>query len=247
MHFKPRKTWFGLRPKEINPYQSALHRNVLHQPLRLIDNSFTWCYDPDAKMQYEREPDQPFWDLDEALGEMVLQGRTGGLDDLTVRLKAHTERGSYRGGQELYPLAHDGSKHEVSGRAYILMPDITLTVGLYPREHPSGAIGKVTSSDWRGMRHHEIAAVRGLYYEEDRALVIWEVDAFGRLAPCAHSTLWHQVESFLFSRFPQASYIYTDDSEPGEDSVQNRDFLTGLGYHPVAGTARILAKEVRPQ
>jgi len=81
----------------------------------------------------------------------------------------------------------------------------------------------------------------------DRALAIWEVDAFGRLDSFAHGTLWHQVESFLFSRFPLASRIYTDDSEPGEDSVQNRDFLAGLGYQPVVGRVHILAKEVRPQ
>ncbi len=37
------------------------------------------------------------------------------------------------------------------------------------------------------MRHHDIAFVRGLYYQEDRALAIWEVDASDTLDEFAHA------------------------------------------------------------
>jgi len=120
--------------------------------------------------------EQPFSHLDEALGEIELQERPSGPDLYTARLKARTASSPYHAKRELYPLRHDGTEHEVSGKAYILLPDITLTVGLFPTPPPSGAIGTVTDSAWQGMRHHDIASVRGLYYEEDRALAIWEVD-----------------------------------------------------------------------
>ncbi len=58
----------------------------------------------------EDRSDEPRWHLDEELGELPLQERPGGPDRYTVRLKARTERGSYCGGQELYPLSHDDPK-----------------------------------------------------------------------------------------------------------------------------------------
>jgi len=111
--------------------------------------------------------EKPFWHLDEELGEIELQERPSGPDLYAVRLKARTASSPYHAKRELYPLQHDGTEHEVAGKAYILVPDITLTVGLFPAPPPSGAIGTVTDSAWQGMRHHDIASVRGLYYEED--------------------------------------------------------------------------------
>ncbi|MBV9279422.1 MAG: hypothetical protein JOZ41_05030 [Chloroflexi bacterium] len=193
----------------------------------------------------EHEPvEESFWHLDEALGELELKERPTGLDLYAVRLKARTGTSSYRPRSEIYPLTHAGTEHEVSGRAYILVPDITLTVDLFPNPPPSGAIGRITSSEWHGMRHHDIAAVRGLYYEQDRALAIWEVDAWGRLDEATHSKLWRLFEQFLLNRYPEATQIFADDAEPGNDTERNRGFLGSLGYTPVAGTARVLAKRI---
>jgi len=174
----------------------------------------------------EREGDtekKPFWHLDDELGELKLQERPGGPDRYTVRLKARTATTPYHAKRELYPLKYEGTEHEVSGKAYILVPDITLTVGLFPQKHPSRAIDEVTDASWQGMRHHEIASVRGLYYQEDQTLAIWEIDAFGRL---------------------DATWIFTDDAEPGQDRAENRVFLQSLGYQPVAGTSGIVRKKV---
>jgi hypothetical protein len=196
-------------------------------------------------MTHELEPSEaPFWHLDEELGELELKERPSGPDLYTVRLKAHTATAPYHAKRELYPLTHDGTEHEVSGKAYILVPDITLSVGLYNDPQPSGAIGHVTESNWQGMRHHDIASVRGLYYEEDQALGIWEVDPWGRLDEFAHGRLWQLFESFLINRFPAATRIFTDDAGPAEDTERNRDMLRSLGYEHVEGTHRIFAKEV---
>jgi hypothetical protein len=101
--------------------------------------------------------------------------RPSGPDTCTVRLKAHTNRGQYYANRELYPLSRDGTEQEVSGRAYILVSDFSLTVGLFPQPKPSGAIGEVTASTWEDTRHHDIAGVRALYYEDDQAIGLWEV------------------------------------------------------------------------
>jgi hypothetical protein len=182
--------------------------------------------------------------LDEELGEIQLYGRPRGHDVSTVRLKARESSTPYRATRELYPLLHDGTEHEISGRAYILVPDLTLRVDLFADPELSSALGRITDVRWEGMRHHDIASVRGLYYDADRAIGLWEVDSWGHLDELTHGRLWQLFESFLLTRFPAATRIYTDDAEPGEDQEQNRAFLHGLGYRHVAGTDRILAKGV---
>jgi hypothetical protein len=192
----------------------------------------------------ELHQEAAFWHLDEELGELELQERPGRSELYTVRLKAHTARGPYQAERAIYPLSCDGTQHEISGKAYILVPDLTLTVGLFTDPPPSGPIGTVTKSQWQGMRHHDIANVRGLFYEEDRTLAIWEVDAWGRLDEFTHARLWLAFESFLARRFPGAERIVTDDAEPGEDTTQNQAFLEGLGYRHIASTVRFWQKEV---
>lgn len=119
-----------------------------------------------------------------------------------------------------------------------------MNVGLFPTPSPTGAIGTVTDADWQGMRHHDIANVRGLYYEADQTLAIWEVDAWGRLDEYTQGRLWQLFETFLLTRFPAAVRIFADDAEPGEAVQRKRYLLQSLGYEHVAGTHRIVAKEV---
>jgi hypothetical protein len=98
------------------------------------------------------------------------------------------------------------------------------------------------------MRDWDIANVRGLFYEEDRALGTWEVDVWRRLAEAAHGRLWQLFEAFRIGRFSGATRIFTDDAEPHEETERNREFLRGLGYERVTGTHRIFQKEVvRPR
>jgi len=198
-------------------------------------------------MRHEDEPavEKPFWDLDEELGELELQERPGGPDLYTVRLKAQTATAPYSARRELYPLEQDGIEHEVSGKAYILVPDFSLTVDLYPEVQHSGAIGEITESLWNGMRHHDIGKARGLYFVEDRSIALWEVDSFGRLNEFTHGQLWQAFERWLIAHFAQAERIFTDDDEPGDSRTENQEFLRSLGYEPAAGTQRIFAREVR--
>lgn len=198
----------------------------------------------------ERRHDSPlyeqdsFWTIDQALGEIELRERPSGPDTYMLRLKAHAAAVPYRARSELYPLSHDGTRYEVSGRAYILVPDITLTVGLFPNQAGSCAVGRVTSSRWEGMRHHDIANVRGLYYDQDSVAAIWEVDTWGRLDDFAQARLWQAFQGFLVNRFPAATRIFTDDAEPFEGTERNREFLRDLDFEHMQGTSRIFAKEI---
>jgi hypothetical protein len=185
-----------------------------------------------------------YWHLDEALTELDLQERPSGPERYAVRFKAHIETSSYTPRKTIYLLGHSGTQVEITGKAYILVPEVTLTVGPFGHPVSSGGIGTVKGSEWHGMRHHEIGKARGLYFAEDRALAIWEVDSYGRLDDFTHGQLWQAFEGWLITRFPDATHIFTDDDEPGDNPAENREFLESLGYAPVAGGRRIFSREV---
>jgi hypothetical protein len=195
-------------------------------------------------MKERDEESEPFWTIDEELCELpLLHG--GEPTSYSVRIKAHLQHSSYNGNRELYPLqTTQGTKVETTARAYILVPDIMLTVDLYREVLPAGDIGEVVGSQWQGMRHEELARIRGLYYVEDRALGIWEVDAAERLDLTGRLTLWQGFEDFLKQHHPDAQRIYTDDAEPGDNEADNRDFLRSLDYRHLPGAHRIFAKDL---
>lgn len=184
----------------------------------------------------------PFWTIDEQLTELELRESASGPQFYSVRFKAHTETRPYDPKKTIYPLQHNGTQTEITGKAYILVPDVTVTVGLFDHPAPSGAIGAVRGSEWQGMRHHEIAKARRLYFAEDRAFALWEVDSFGRLDDFTHGRLWQSFESWLVTRFPDTTRIFTDDDEPGDSRSENQEFLRSLGYQQVG--ARIFSREV---
>jgi hypothetical protein len=65
-----------------------------------------------------RKVDEPFRSLEEELGKLELMERPGGPDRYTVRLKARTTPCPCGAKRELYPLKHDGTEQEISGKAY---------------------------------------------------------------------------------------------------------------------------------
>ncbi len=205
-----------------------------------------WCYDPGTMTRNEHhhpeEDTDPFWHLDEQLTELSLKERASGPDVYTVRLKAHTETSPYTPQHTIYPLKRSGTQVEITGKAYILIPDVTLTVRLFDHPVPSGALGTVRDSAWEGMRHHEIAKARGLYYEEDQALALWALDSFDRLDEETHTRLRVAFESWLLERFPKAQRIFTDDDEPGDNPTANQVFLRSQGYDQIL--PRVFVREV---
>jgi hypothetical protein len=187
----------------------------------------------------EHEP-EPYWQADVAIGE----GRFFRGETYTIRMRLHTatERASRR--HEIVPLS-DAVRERVyvHGKPYLLMPDITLTVGLSQQPEPSGAIGTVSGSEWMGMRHEEIGQAQAWYYPSDQLLLLWECFPEGRYRRSNDpyrdpvlSTLWHGFEAWLIDRFPEARRLVTT-WEDLYDRPLWQQFLEGQGYTPRAPAA----------
>lgn len=96
----------------------------------------------------QRSQEQPYFALDTFLFEGLF--RYFGKEPVQVRGKIHANEEAYR----LTPAERDiepieilsGRRHYVHLKPYVLVPDIRLTIGLYPQPTQGGAIGEVLSS-----------------------------------------------------------------------------------------------------
>lgn len=197
-----------------------------------------------------RQDGDPYWSADVALGEAVVE-RSRKL----VRLKLHRADETYREHREIVPLTHPvGRRTYVHAKPYVLVPDITVTVGLYSTPRPDGAVGEVTGSEWRGLRHLEIGQAQARLYHADRTLVLWEAllhPPFRRDADPAQDaalvTFWTGFEQVLLEQLAgRIDRIVTPAWEPDypEPEVWPR-FLTERGYQPFTDAA--FAKPVLPR
>lgn len=183
----------------------------------------------------EREQElDPYWQMDKAIGEGKIQG-----EPYTIRLRAHVQKEGYYDHQELVPITHrTGQRTYYHARAYVLQPEISLTMSVYPTIRDTGAIGEVVASEWAGMRHVEIGTAQAWYYPApDRLLVLWECLLFhwvrkeNPLEDETLSTVWTGFERFLLERLPGAKRIVTPSWEPDvPDQSTFQEFLSQRGY-----------------
>jgi hypothetical protein len=95
--------------------------------------------------------------------------------------------GRFHVSEERYSDKHDeivplwqasGKRTYVMFHPYALVPNITLTIGLYrkPKQYADmePSIGKVQSSEWEGEREEQLGSGQAWYYHTDRILVLWE-------------------------------------------------------------------------
>jgi hypothetical protein len=200
-----------------------------------------------TERERHREPD-PYWTDDVLLGEVPLPGGPA-----LVRLRAHhaVERYHGRNVAELVPLAHPvGERGYVHARPYVLEPEITLTVGLFPTLREGGAVGEVVDSAWEGMRHVEIGQAQAWHYPADRLLVLWEGYLFDRWRSAdpmhnpALAAVWRGFEEHLLARFPDTERIATPSWEDIYERPAWQAFLSQHGYAPA--TPGVFVKELRP-
>ena len=72
---------------------------------------------------------EEYWQKDEAVGE----GQVGD-ERFSIRMRLHTSEERYDGGVTLIPLSQSkGWRTYLHARPYILVPEITVQVGLYVR------------------------------------------------------------------------------------------------------------------
>jgi hypothetical protein len=182
----------------------------------------------------------PYWDSE--IGTATIDG-----EPYAIRLKLHESREPYTESQEIVPVARRGERVYFHAEAYLLTPDIHLTVELTGRT-PEGAIGHVRDAEYTGVRPLEIGDCQGWYYPADRTLILWECVLGDRHRredpthdPLLH-TLWEGFERSLLERAPDARRIVTPNWEPLYEQPAWRQFLSGQGYEPV--TERAFGKEV---
>jgi len=125
---------------------------------------------------------------------------------------------------------------------YVLVPDIVLTVGLYPEPAPDGAIGEVIKSQERRQKEVEVGNMQA-WSHPDGTLVLWEcfLHDFVRTLPLQADTnmaeLWRSVETFLVGQFAMATRITTTAFDPMFETDEYQQLLAALGYAPVAKAA----------
>jgi hypothetical protein len=182
-----------------------------------------------------------YWTIDTSLFDGSF--RYFGREAVLVRGKVHTEQERYRPSdvnQEITPVGvKEGVRTYLHLRPFVLMPDITLTIGLYPELRPGGAIGEVVSARERKMKEVEIGNVQAWSYP-DGTLVLWECFLYGFVSDRPISTdpnttaLWRSVESFLAQQFPRSERVVTTAHDPMFETEEYQVFLRALGYEPVA-------------
>lgn len=202
----------------------------------------------------EPEPpaEPPYWTHDTSL--FTGSFRYFGKEPVLVRGKLHLAEEPYSktdADLEIVPLTQKkGRSTYVNMHAYVLVPDITLTIGLYP--HPKQyadqepAIGEVIGAREKPkMREQEIGDGQAWYYPADQTIVLWECGLYNPFEeapihqdPNMHG-LWSGFERFLTSQFPEARQIATTQADPDYQTDQYQEFLTAFGYtpHPTARAA----------
>src|SRR5205823_5268775 len=145
-----------------------------------------------------------------------------GAEPVLVRGKLHLAEEAYYGAaSEIVPLkTKKGMCTYINLKAFVLVPDITLTIGLYakPKQYADQepAIGEVIGAKENPkMREQEIGDGQAWYYPSDRTIVLWECGLYNPFeeAPIEQDPnmtgLWTGFERFLLSQFPHAEQIAT--------------------------------------
>jgi len=191
----------------------------------------------------EQPREQPYWQVDQQLGEIALLG-----EQYSLRLKLHQSEEPFSRSDRLVPLSvKRGTRTYFQAKPYVLEPDVRLTVGFYPTPEPYGAIGEVLDSHWEGMQHREIGEAQAWYYPADKLVVLWECylfDSYRQPDPIqdkALATLWDGFENTLLAKLPQAKHMVTT----WEDIYERTEwqfFLSRRGYQPF--TPSLFAKDL---
>jgi hypothetical protein len=201
----------------------------------------------------ERPAEPLYWTHDTAL--FTGSFRYFGKEPVLVRGKLHLADERYHKSDadlEIVPLTQkQGESTYVNMRAYVHIPDITLTVRLHAQpDRPT--IGEVVSSHEKPkMKEQEIGDGQAWYYPADRTIVLWECELHRPFEqapihrdPNMHG-LWSGFEQFLTAQFPDAVQIATTYSDPSYETAEYQEFLTVLGYSPHPTAKAAWSKEIQ--
>jgi hypothetical protein len=174
----------------------------------------------------------PYWTHNVLLGE-------GEVEKHKSLIRLHLHRSEERAYHEesLFPISvkRGDPKIYFHAKPYILIPRMTLTVGLTRPKADSDAIGRVIGADVTKLQEREIGNAQAWYYPREKALVLWECYLFEPYAkrdprndPLL-ATLWQGFEKALLQELPDTTMIYTT-YEPIYARSVYKTFLALQGY-----------------
>lgn len=206
------------------------------------------------KQEPEPQAEPPYYSLDTSLFTGTFRYFDRGKSPVLVRGKIHQSDERYslsKTERDIEPVSiPKGTRTYLQMKPYVLVPDIRLTVGLYPQpkhyaDQPE-AIGEVlVAHEEPKKKEIEIGQAQAWYYREDKTLTIWEcfLESFVRDEDTPLSAdenmrgLWTGFEHFLTRHFPQMQRIITPFDEPLFEREEYQQFLRSKGYQPVAKAA----------
>jgi hypothetical protein len=187
----------------------------------------------------------PYWTHNLILGEGDVERHKS-----LIRLHLHRSEETYEHSrEELFPFTvRRGNRSYFHAKPYILIPRITLTVGLTRPKADSDEIGRGIGSDVTNIQERELGNAQAWYYPEEKALVLWECylfEPFRKDNPLKDPLLaivWAGFENALLKALPNITKIYTT-YEPIYDRLVYKTFLKKMQYRPLEKVAFV--KEVK--
>jgi hypothetical protein len=166
-----------------------------------------------------------------------------------IRLHLHQSEETFHHAESLFPISSQkGTRSYFHAKPYILIPKMTLTIGLTRPKADSSEIGRVIGSDVTKLQEREIGNAQAWYYPTEKALVLWECYLFEPYAkkdpgndPLL-AAVWQEFEKTLLKELPDTTKIYTI-YEPIYDRPVYKAFLATQGYRPIEKVAFV--KEVK--
>ena len=209
---------------------------------------------PMSRRKDDQPPlEQPYYTLDTSLFEGTFRYFSRRNEPVPVRGKVHTSQEQYslrQAEQEIVPIRTlTGQRTYFHMKPFVLVPDISFTVGLYktPKQYADQepVIGEVIASyEKPHMREQEIGQAQAWYYSQDKTIVLWEcyLYEFARdtslVADPNMRDLWQGFERFLHTQCAGAERITTPANDPiAETKEEYQEFLGALSYQPVAKAA----------
>jgi hypothetical protein len=187
----------------------------------------------------------PYWAADIGLFEGPFRSTRN--EPVIVRARIHQATERYSADDirvDIVPVAQQpGSRTYLHVQPYLLLPDIRLTVGVFPTPQTGGVLGEVVAAEETGTRRERIGTAQLWYYPADRVATIWEAylsSAFREpvLAMDANmERLWLGIEDYLLTHFPGMKQITTPFRDPQFPDADYQAFLASLDYEPVAKAA----------
>jgi hypothetical protein len=166
-----------------------------------------------------------------------------------IRLHLHRSEESAYHDESLFPVTTKRGDTRIyfHAKLYILIPHMTVTIGLTKPKVDSDEIGRVIGSDVTKLQEREMGDAQAWYYPQEKALVLWECylfEPYAKIDPLKDvllTTVWQGFEKLLLKELPDTTRIYTT-YEPNYERPVYKTFLRKMQYRPVEKVAFV--KEV---